>query len=376
MRILLLNSEYPPIGGGAGNASQYLSRSLVAEGHQVTVLTARYGNLPHRENTDGIEVIRIPAWRRRPDYSTAREQGAFIISGLWYAARLIHRERYDVILAFFGAPSGIIAWILYPWAKIPYVVALRGGDVPGFRPYDFATYHRLIGPVLRRVWRRAAAVVANSEGLRELALKFEPSVPIHVIPNGVDPQRFAPPPTRAWDPPRLLFVGRVVYQKGLDVLLKALAQLSADIPWQLTIVGDGPYHAKLEALAQALGIQHRITFAGWQPPKRIPEYYHQANVFVFPSRDEGMPNAVLEAMASGLPIVATRIAGNEELVTPDVGILVPKEDEAALKDALERLLTDPATRERMGTAARQRVLQHYTWDATAQRYLQLLREAL
>lgn len=374
MRVLILNPEYPPVGGGAGNASRHLALALANLGQRVTVLTAYYDALPRLEE-GAVRVIRIPALRRRPDRSGVVEQAAFVVSGLWYTFRLARRERPDVILAFFGAPSGIIAWLLRPWLQVPYIVLLRGGDVPGFRPYDFATYHRLIGPLLRRVWHGAEAVVANSQGLRTLAQRFEPRVPVLVIPNGVDLKRFAPPVRRAWNPPHLLFVGRVVYQKGLDVLFEALARLR-DLPWQLTIVGDGPYRAVLESQAEALGLRERIRFAGWQSPERIPDFYRQANLFVFPSRDEGMPNAVLEAMASGLPVVATRIAGNEELITPETGRLVPKENVVALSGALGELLRDAALRQQMGEAARQRVMAHYTWEAAARRYLALIQEVV
>ncbi len=374
MRVVFINPEYPPIGGGAANACYHLAHILTQYGHQVAVLTAHFRHLPRYENQKGVHIWRIFSRRKRAERSGALEQGLFILSGLPALLRLVHQWRPQVLVAFFGAPSGMLAWAVQRWVRLPYVVLLRGGDVPGFRPYDFRMYHQLIGPILRRVWRQAAAVVANSEGLRALAQRFDPTVSIRVIPNGVDPQRFAPPKKRTWDPPRLLFVGRVVYQKGLDVLLEALAGLSTPQHWHLTLVGDGPYRPTLEALAAGRGLRERVTFAGWQPPERIPTFYREANLFVFPSRDEGMPNAVLEAMASGLPIVATRIAGNEELVTPEVGVLVPKDDPAALREALLRLLPDSASRQRLGAAARQRVRQHFTWEATARQYLALFHE--
>jgi len=372
MHILILNSEYPPIGGGASNASAQIAAQLVKLGQQVTVLTAAYKEFPREEVVDGVRVLRLPGLRSQPDRSTTGEQIVFMLSaallGLWRVRRL----RPDGVLAFFGAPSGVAAWFWSYFLRLPYLVSLRGGDVPGFRPYDFARQHRLLGPLLRRVWRRAGAVVANSEGLRALGLAFEPQVAIQVIPNGVDLESFSPG-ERPWEPPRLLFVGRIVYQKGLDLLFSALAQ-SKIKDWRLTLAGDGPRLEQLRQQAKALGIEGQVQFLGWQSRERLPEIYRQANLFVYPSRHEGMPNAVLEAMASGLPVLATRIAGNEELVSEGTGILAPPEDATALAAALRTLLADPKLRQRLGAAARKRVAEAYSWPRVAQAYLQLMRK--
>ena len=185
MHVLVLNSEFPPIGGGAGNASAHISNNLLKQGHQVTVLTSAFGSLDSDENKDGVRIIRLPALRRYRDRSTAFEQILFMLVltlwGFFWQLKL----RPNAILAFFGVPSGLSAWIWNFFVKIPYIVLLRGGDVPGFRPYDFGTLHRLISPILRLIWKGAYAVVANSQGLKELALAFEPRIPIKVIPNGV-----------------------------------------------------------------------------------------------------------------------------------------------------------------------------------------------
>ncbi|MEJ5240912.1 MAG: glycosyltransferase family 4 protein [Anaerolineales bacterium] len=371
MHILLLNSEYPPIGGGAGNASAHLSQALTEMGARVTLVTAHFGNLPRHEKENGREIYRIPALRRRPDRSGPIEQIAFIVSAsLWTLSR-VPRLKPDITLAFFGVPSGAVAWVLKKLYGIPYVVSLRGGDVPGFRPYDFKTYHRLIGPFLRRIWHEAGAVVANSQGLRQLAIQFEPRLEIPIIPNGVRWQDYATD-ERLWSPPRLLSVGRVVYQKGLDLALHALAGLK-ELEWEWYIAGDGPYRATLEALVREQGLQERVHFLGWLERPALIEWYHRANLFLFPSRHEGMPNAVLEAMAAGLPVVATRIAGSEELVLDGLtGRLVPPEDAEALREALRPLLVEAGLRQRMGKAALERVQAHYSWESAARQYLQLL----
>jgi glycosyltransferase involved in cell wall biosynthesis len=233
-----------------------------------------------------------------------------------------------------------------------------------------------MGPILHWVWRRAGAVVANSRGLAELAKEFDHQVEIDIIPNGVEVSELQWPEKREWDPPRMVFAGRLVYQKGLDILVQALGGLTS-FPWELKLVGDGPHRPVLESLSSDLGIADRIEFLGWLDQEAVAHQYQEANMFVFPSRHEGMPNAVLEAMASGLPVIATNIAGNDELVHPEVnGFLVPPEDHLALRDALEIMLLAPQRRMEMGAEARKLVEDQYTWDQVANQYLSLIRKIL
>jgi glycogen(starch) synthase len=374
MHILIVNSEYPPIGGGAGNASAHIARELVRMGKQVTVLSAAFAKLPREEQDAGVRVLRLPGLRRKADRSTPTEQTIFMISaaviGLFWAIRL----KPAIVLAFFGVPSGAAVWFWNWFVNLPYVVCLRGGDVPGFRPYDFAGYHRLLRPLLRRVWRRAGAVVANSAGLRDLAQKFEPDVDVKVIPNGVDLEKFAIS-ERLWAPAQMLFVGRIVYQKGLDLLLKALGNLKNQ-EWGLSVVGDGPQRTVLQSVATNYGVNDRVKFLGWKSRNELPVVFQQANLFVYPSRHEGMPNAVLEAMAAGLPVLATRIAGNEDLVNDETGILVNSEDTAGLQAALEKIIANAQMRKQMGAAARKRVEENYGWPRVAQEYEHLIDRVL
>ena len=370
MRILLINSEYPPIGGGAGNASKNLAREMTRFGHEVTVVTSRFDSLPNEEFHGGVQIIRIPALRRRLDRSGALEQGIFMLSASLYSMRTVRKHRPDIVLAFFGVPSGAVALGINLLLGVPYVVSLRGGDVPGFRPYDFALYHRLIGPLLHIIWRRAKVVVANSEGLRELGRSFDNNVPIDVIPNGVSMSQFKSK-DRNWDPARLLIVGRVVYQKGIDQLLNALAGL-LDLDWDLTVAGDGPQREPLEKMAHQFGIADRVRFLGWQSKDDLLGKYQQANLFVYPSRHEGMPNVVLEAMATGLPVIASNIAGNEELVLHGkTGLLVQSDDLSGLREAIRELILAPGRRRKMGATAQKRVEEQYTWANTATQYIEV-----
>ena len=374
MHILIINSEYPPLGGGAGNASAHIARELEKLGHRVTVITVHFKDLPRKEeNSKHFIVHRIPALRRRQERSDALEQALFIISASFWTTKLVRHEKPDAMLAFFGVPSGVVALLLKIIYKIPYIISLRGGDVPGFRPYDFKTYHKLISPLLHIVWKNASAIIANSNGLRELAQAFDLRFDIPIIPNGVDLEIYKSD-QRDFSSPYLLSAGRVVYQKGLDLAMRALAGLK-DLKWEWRIAGDGPQLDMLKTLAQELGIDDRVVFLGWQSRKELVQQYKKATLFLFPSRHEGMPNAVLEAMASGLPVIATQIAGSEELVVDGkTGILVPSENVEALRTAIHTLLTNAQLVEQMGNASLHRVEEHYSWEGTARQYSILLEQ--
>jgi glycosyltransferase involved in cell wall biosynthesis len=371
MRILILNGEYPPIGGGAGNASAHMAAQFEQMGHLVTVVTSRFKALPHQEQQGGVTIYRVPGLRRRQDRSNPLEQVIFILSASLWAMRAIPRFQPQATLAFFGVPSGAVGWLIKKLYRIPYIVSLRGGDVPGFRPYDFRIYHQLVGPFLRVIWRNAAAVVANSRGLRQLATAFDSRFEIPIIPNGIDLDSYKTT-GRDWTFPRLLSAGRIVHQKGLDLAMRALGGLK-EMDWEWRIAGDGPQVPMLQTLANELGIRDRVFFLGWQSREQLLKCYQEANIFLFPSRHEGMPNALLEAMASGLPVVASCIAGNEELVIDgDTGYLVPSENIESLQVALRKVLMDSGLLEQMGTASRQRVEANYSWESTAQQYALLL----
>ncbi len=375
MKLLFINSEYPPVGAGAGNASANLARLLVEMGNEVVVVTSAFGSLPREESHDGVRILRALAVRKRVDRSNAFEQTTFIAGAAGRCLTLMRAWKPDVVLAFFGVPSGVVAWILRLLYGTPYVVSLRGGDVPGFRPYDFWFYHKIAAPFLRLIWHGAACVVANSLGLRDLARGFDASVNISVVPNGVDVGRFVVA-ERSWSSPRILSVGRIVYQKGLDLALTALAGLK-ELDWEWRVVGDGPQLPILERMQREQNLDGRIQFLGWQQAPQLAREYAQATLFLFPSRDEGMPNAVLEAMASGLPVIATKIAGNEELVLDgETGTLVPTGDASALREALQRLLADEQRCERMGRAGRARAEHEFDWHAAAQQYRTILEQAI
>lgn len=369
--MLLINYEYPPLGGGAANATLFIARALASLGHRAIVLTSGFADLPHREDHEGVVVHRVQTMRKALDRSNQREMASFMM----VAAREIHgiasAAAVDAVIAFFTIPSGPIAWWYWRKTRVPYVISLRGGDVPGFVP-KLAVVHAVLTPLRRAILRNAKAVVANSASLARLSTRTDP-IPVHVIPNGVDANVFRPVAVQGAESRFcILFVGRVHTQKNIDVLLRACARLR-DLPLQLHVVGDGPELPRLRALAGTLGIAQRVSWHGWGTKEQVAAAYRDADCFVNPSKYEGMPNTVLEAMASGLPVIASDVGGNNEVVRDgDTGLLFAAGSVDGLERALTRLATDADLRRHLGERSRTVVLAEHSWDVVARAYSALL----
>jgi glycosyltransferase involved in cell wall biosynthesis len=373
-RVLFINHEFPPLGAGAGNATDNIARCLGARGVEVEVLTSGWGSLPTWEQHGNVTIKRVPVLRRRIDRCSPIEMVSFIVGGLAPALEIGRGRRPHVTCAFFGLPAGPLALLLRRIFGVPYLVALRGGDVPGFLHPELALLHRVSWPAIRTVWHQGAGLIANSDGLAELAWRSWPGAPLQVIPNGVDVQAFRPPNrVRPAQPLRLLFVGRLVPQKGVRYLLAALAHTRS--PAIARIVGDGPERAELEDLVPRLGLYQRVEFVGWVRRPELPGHYEWADVLVLPSFEEGMANVVLEALAAGLPVITTDIYANRGLVEPGrTGFLVPPADPAALAARVDLLADDPELVRTLAAAARDAAL-GWSWEQVANRYLQALSAA-
>lgn len=376
MKILIVSHEYPPIGGGGANACFFLSRELSKLGNEVTVVTAQYEELPISQITeDNVKIYRVKCKRKNKEKSSFYEMFTFLCSAWKYADRLCNKAKYDKCLVFFGIPSGPIALHLKRKYGIPYIVRFGGGDIPGAQK-RFKYIYMILTPIIRRIWKEANALIANSEGLKKRALNFDSKYKITVIENGVDNRFFVPGEKRNSDEIRILFVSRLIEGKGLQFIIPHLKEIQERVfnncqkSIRLIIVGDGPYRDALEQLVQSTKTGQFVSFEGRKDKQQVREYYQTADLFILPSLSEGMPNVVLEAMASGLPILMTPCEGSKELVTNN-GVISSLDD---FKDNLIKLCSDEGLRQRMGKNSLDNIERNFQWQSIGKRYLKLMQE--
>lgn len=364
MRVLMLNYEYPPLGGGAANATEKILRVFAEESDiEVDLVTSSMGassvhSVTPRQRIHYLDIGKAGSVH----YQTNRDLLSYSWRAYRYARRLLRTQDFDVCHAFFGIPCGVLAWRL----GLPYIVSLRGSDVPfyneRFRVPDTLVFQRLS----RHVWSRSGAVIANSIGLRDLARASAPNQDIGVIPNGVDTARFSPGPS-VEGPLRVLIVARLITRKGIPSLIEAVKHLEEE-DIQLTIAGDGNQREALGALVQQLGLEDRVTFLGVVAHEELPAIYQAHHIFVLPSLNEGMSNTVLEAMASGLPILMTDTGGARETVEPGRnGYLLEFGSMDSIVDGLRQYLERPERIQVHGARSRE-MAENMSWQAVATAY--------
>jgi glycosyltransferase involved in cell wall biosynthesis len=341
---------------------------------KVHVLTsAPTPGLYEEEFSKNITIYRIGLHKKNLHFWRKVEVIEWLVRAQLYYWKLLRENHYDLVHAFFGFPSG---WLCYRSAnRLPYIISLRGSDVPGYN-IRLGLDYKLLAGLFRRIWSGAAAVVANSKGLRKLALDFMPALEIKVIPNGIDIEKFRPSEEQIFKKPtQLLTVCRLISRKRLDLLIRAAAQakdLGLDI--QLNIAGEGNLMEPLRKLANESNLANSVVFMGRVPAERMPQVYRDNDIFLMSSAHEGMSNAMLEAMASGLPIITTECEGAEELIT-DNGIVVEGAHPAVIAKAIKRLADDQENFKQMCVAARKRA-EEFGWKLVAEEYLNCYDEIL
>jgi glycosyltransferase involved in cell wall biosynthesis len=395
-RLLVLASTYPRWPGDPEPGFVHELAKRLAAGFEVTLLGPHAPGAKPRERMDGVEVVR---YRYAPErLETLVNDGgivtnlkrsrwkwllvpSFVLAQAWVAWRLLRQRRIDVVHAHWLLPQGLIAALLQslPGRKVPFVVTSHGADLYALRGGVLDAAKRF---VLRRC---AAATVVSSAMLDRLRAIGAPTGKVSVLSMGVDVSgRFRPDPGVERRADEILFVGRLVEKKGVAHLIRALPRVLAQRPSvRLAIAGFGPCEAQLRGESQAAGVAAHVDFLGALPQSRLPELYQRAGVFVAPfvragsGDQEGLPVALMEAIACGCPILAGDVAGLHDLLGEHAhAVVFDPFDEAGLADRILATIADPqAAGERalrMGASVRRR----FDWDAIAGGYGAILQDAV
>jgi len=377
VRILMLNNEFPPLGGGTGTVNRALLEHFARVPKiEIDLITSALGKSFEKESfSRRIEIYKVPVRNQNIHHSSNRELLEYSIRGLRLALKLERKRSYHFCLAWSAVPAGAIALALRKIVGLRYILRVCGPDIPGFeRRYQII--HTLIAPLIRQVWRAADRVIAKSQREIDMINSVDRNVDCLMIANGVDADKFKPAYKTEDDGPlKLLCVGRLIERKGQHHLIEAVKRLTDEgVDVRLDLVGTGDAQPANEALVTRLGLTSRVRFCGYVPREHIAEYYAAAHVFVLPSYNEGMSVALLEAMAAGLPVIVTPTGGTAELVSSGFnGFILNWGDVNELVRHLRKLAQDRSLVGRMGKESRNRA-QSYSWTITASLYLKILEE--
>jgi len=372
MNIILINYEYPPLGGGASNATFHIANELFKEGHQVTVLTSKFENLNGHTIEDGIHIFRVNSVRKQKHQSSIFEMMSFIFVGYRALGNIIRNREIESAILFFSIPCGVFGPYLKRKFKVNYIVSLRGGDVPGLEK-RLKYFHILLAPLRKFIFRSAKAIIANSNGLAKKSEEADP-FPVSIIPNGVDTTFYFPDPAmkHADDVFRFLFVGRFDTQKNILAILNQIMDLKANSQKAFTfdIVGEGPLKASLLTFVEERKLEQIVTFHNWLTKIELRKIYQQSDCLINYSLSEGMPNVVLEAMAAGLPIIASDIMGHDDLIiNGKSGFLVGIDNPTELYRIMKYAIENNGIMNQMGLFAKEFILENFSWRKTAQDYV-------
>ena len=367
MHVCMITSEFPPKSGGVGYYVYYLSRKLKEKGHDVTVVTRGSVGGTTSEVIDDVLVFKVSYYPIYP--LNVAIHGAILRKFMRSLEHKFHLIHFHTPLV----PSIKTSLPTITTVHTPMKVDARYHEVADLYSLAERTQCALIYPVVESklfgVSNMLTAVsLSVAKELEEYGLSAND---ITIVGNGVDEKRYFPTHNRKCSERYILYTGVLRARKGLFDLVecaKIVCERFSDI--RFVISGRGPFRSKMEKMVDGYGLKDRFVFLGYVSLDRLVKTYQDATVHIIPSHYEGLPTVLLEAMACGLPVVATDVGGNSEVIASGVnGFLVPAKQPKIMAETVSKLLDNETLREKIGAAARETIEKHYSWDRITDNFL-------
>ncbi|MGC9602313.1 MAG: glycosyltransferase family 4 protein [Minisyncoccia bacterium] len=360
-RILIFSLAYYPHVGGAEVAIKEITDRIT--GIEFHIVTMRFTVRDVKEEKIGNVVV-----HRVGNGAGYVSKILFVPRAARMALTLNKTEPFDAWWAMMSYMTLPIVLLRSIGLRLPYALTLQEGDTSA---HMFGRLHILpFLPFINYGFRHASVVQAISVFLGEWAIERKYTGPLEIIPNGVDGKKFVGEKI-PHEGIVLITTSRLVHKNAIDDVIKALAFLPAQV--RFVILGIGPDESGLKALAKKMGVENRIEFVGHVDHKDIPEYLHKADMFIRPSRSEGMGNSFIEAMAAGLPVIATQEGGIADFLfdakrnpgLQPTGFAVDKDSSEQIAAAVQEILQHPEQTKKIVDTARTMVFEKYDWDVIA-----------
>lgn len=333
MNILVLNYEYPPIGGGGAAVTKELCNKISEHGNQVDVVTMGFKELPSIEKKDNVTVHRVKCWRTKQRVCHPWEQLSYCIRAYKYIVKELEITKYDFIHCHFIIPTGLVALFLKKKYGIRYILTAHGSDVIGHNNDRFSLLYKVITPGWKKIVRNASIITAPSQYLVNKIHQTVSDVEVELVPNGINVSDYYYSEKKK----SLITLTRLQKSKGVQDLINACAELDLN-GWEINILGDGPYRGELEKIVREKNMAEKVRFRGHVEGDERMKYLSQAGGFFSGSRFEAFSLSVLEASLCGCNIIATNIEPHVLLVGEEHTYASENE----LKKKLETLFTsDP-----------------------------------
>ncbi|MCP5062694.1 MAG: glycosyltransferase family 4 protein [Ignavibacteriae bacterium] len=365
----MLNYEYPPLGGGAANATKYILKEFTSfEKLEIHLVTSSIKKYKIEKLSSNISIHYLDIGKKGNIHCQSnKDLLSYSYKAYKYSKKLHRKGNFDLCHAFFGIPCGYIAMKL----GIPYIVSLRGSDVP-FYNKRFEKLDKLIFKDLSiKIWKKSKATIANSGGLKTLANKSFPDFNIDIIFNGIDINRFTPMEKKKENKKLVIIsTGRLIERKGYHFLLEAIKPIREKV--EVRLIGDG--NQKEELLETVRKNELNVYFLGIYKQEDLPAELNKADVFILPSMNEGMSNSVLEAMACGLPVIATNVGGSDELIKNN-GYIIKKTNIHSITDAIKKYLLNKSLLSEHGKNSR-KIAKKLSWKSVAENYFDVYKSCV